>query len=269
MFRGEFRDGWAGNPFCNAGPIAIRCGIVDFQGNLDTWGGAEYVPEIADWQDPFNPLCVCRGYICPIPTEAEEIINYTAPAGRPAETEPSILDKQFAEIDITDQVNWILSHTGVNRGTFSGQYAIAFCTDIGAGSTGKIYLYADETGSGYLDYGSDTPWTQDGNTAHIVGYGYLQSVSVENKSTAASKDNLISPIFPNPFNPSTRIFYNLGPNRPGTLKIFDISGKMVFERAIQGSGTLVWTAEDLGSGVYVLKVLSNGKIQSRKLVLQR
>ena len=76
-------------------------------------------------------------------------------------------------------------------------------------------------------------------------------------------------IRPNPFNPSTSIAYNLGPARTGTLQIFDICGKMVFERPIRGSGTVVWDAEGLGSGVYVLKVISGGKIYSRKLVLQR
>ena len=53
------------------------------------------------------------------------------------------------------------------------------------------------------------------------------------------------------------------------VKIYDIRGKMVFETVVKGAETIVWDASGLGSGVYVLKVISGGKIQSRKLVLQR
>ena len=76
-------------------------------------------------------------------------------------------------------------------------------------------------------------------------------------------------ILPNPFNPSTRISYNLGQGRTGVMRIFNIRGRLVFERAIQGSGTVIWDASDLGSGVYVLKALSAGKTYSRKIILQR
>jgi hypothetical protein len=53
------------------------------------------------------------------------------------------------------------------------------------------------------------------------------------------------------------------------MKIFDIRGKMVFEKFIRGSGTVIWDAAGLGSGIYILKAVSEGRIFSRKLVLQR
>jgi hypothetical protein len=74
---------------------------------------------------------------------------------------------------------------------------------------------------------------------------------------------------PNPFNPAARIPYDLGPGRAGEMKIYDIRGKMVFERAIQGTGTVPWDAAGMPSGVYVLKAVSGGRKYSRKLVLQR
>ena len=206
---------------------------------------------------------------CNMPLEAEEIININMPAGRPGDSVPPVQDSQFIEIDVTDQVNWILSHTGENRGTYSGQYAVVFLTPIGMGSTGKFYLYANEACDGPV-FSSENPWTQDGNTMHlVVESNDLHDISVEKSSETSSLWTIIFHIFPNPFNPSTSISYNLGPGRTGTLQIFDIRGKMVFERAVQGAGTVVWDAAGLGSGIYVFKVISEGKIHSRKLVLQR
>jgi hypothetical protein len=267
----EYIDGWAHEAFCNGGPINFRCGLADYKGNIEVWGHPDSVPATADWQDFLTPLSGQMGYQQWIPNlMAEETITLSAPQGRQCETCPSVLDSQFIEIDVTEQVQWILSHTGDNKDTLSGQYAIVCLSNIGDGSTGLISGYAFENCPGTDSIiGSDNAWTQDGNTAHIVVYGDLQPVSVEKKPEISTKNNIIGPIYPNPFNPSTSISYNLGLSRTGTLQIFDIRGKMVFERLIQDSGTFTWDASGLGSGVYVLKALSAGKTYSRKLVLQR
>ena len=260
--RGEFRDDRA---MCNAGPINIRCGIASFQRNVDAWGGVDSVPETAKWQDELNPISSSMGYYFMTSfLQAEDTINYMAPEGRLVSSVPSLLDSQFFEIDITDQVNWILSH--------DGQFAIMFLVPAGQGNTGKINAYSSENCPG-LDsilLGSDNPWTLDGNTVHIVVESKdLNMASVERQPKMFSSSSLIGPIYPNPFNPSTSITYNLGFNCPGAIQIFDIRGKIVFERPIQRSGTVMWNASNLGSGVYILKVLSAGKIYSHKLVLQR
>jgi hypothetical protein len=253
--RGEFRDGWVSNAFCNSGPIKLKIGVVSFQNNISYYGGINNIPLDAGWHDSLNVL----GSSMVIAAESETVY-VIAPSGRVSGTSPSVLDKHFFEIDVTNQVDWILRN--------SGQWAIVFIVDQGlSNGTGKINLYGAE--NCVLGTGSDDPWTADGNTAHIMVYGDLQPISVEERPETASKNSLIGPISPNPFKPSTRLSYNLGPNRPGTLQIFDIRGKMVFERPIQGSGIVIWDARGFGSGVYVLKLLSGGKTDSRKLILQR
>jgi len=186
--RGELRDGWVGNAFVNAGPINIRCGVVDFQRNLDYWGGAANVSPAAYWRDGVNPLRPDMGFITPNTSLAmEEVIPVTAPAGRPGEFDASVLDKQFFEIDVTDQVNYILSN--------SGQFALVFLTGLGEGSTGKINLYAAEDGSG-PGQGSDNPWTTDGNTTHlfcefVAGIGNAPQF-ISAPPTSATEDSLYS-----------------------------------------------------------------------------
>jgi hypothetical protein len=73
---------------------------------------------------------------------------------------------------------------------------------------------------------------------------------------------------PNPFNPTTRIPYNLG-TKQGKLKIYSINGQMVYQKRIKGSGVLLWEAKGLSSGIYILKAQIGNRRYSRKLVLQR
>jgi hypothetical protein len=118
-------------------------------------------------------------------------------------------------------------------------------------------------------------WNYTGGGCQLIGFDEKglnccdTSNSIAKSPGTAAKTDIIGSVSPNPFNPSTRISCNLGQGRTGALQIFDIRGKLVFSRPIQGSGTVIWDAAGQGSGVYVLKVLSTGKIRSRKLILQR
>jgi hypothetical protein len=172
--RGEFRDGWAGNALCNAGPIKIVCAVVDFQGNIDFWGNENLVDDAAVWKDDANMLGSFMGFnlLDPI-IKAVDTIHFAAPSGRPSGTDPSVLDGQFFELDVTNQVNWILKHTKEAGETqLSGQYAIVFLVDVGKGSTGKVHGYATENGAlGTLN--SDAHWTKDGNTIHLYMRGFV------------------------------------------------------------------------------------------------
>jgi hypothetical protein len=208
--RAEYRDGWAGNALCNAGPINIRCGVVDFQGNLDTWGGADYVPETADWQDFLNPLSSSMGYDFMTPTlQVEEIISFQAPAGRQSEFDPSVLDGKFFEVDITDQVNWILAN--------SGSYAIVLLVPPNEGNTGKVTTYSAEDGTGTQWLGGDNPWTTDGNTAHIVmGIGpSIVSMSPDSGDVAGGDTVIISGLG---FDYQTNVYFGTAKSQSVTLK---------------------------------------------------
>ena len=269
-FRAEFRDGWSGNGFCNIGPINIRCGVADFKGNVDIWGSPELVAETATWQDFLNPLGSTMGYDMTNPTmEQEEVINFTAPAARPSESDPSILDKQFVEIDITDQVSWILSHTGANQGAYTGQYAIPFLVTPGMGSTGKINCYADEAVSGsQTAMGSDAPWTTDGNTVHLLVEGTLEPIAVEHGVKASLSTMSLSQNVPNPFTVSSAIAYNTGKDN-GMLKIYAPSGKVVFSQEVTGSGSLNWNSGNLASGIYVYRLTVGSKVLSKRMILMQ
>lgn len=169
MIRGEYDDDYArGCPFCVEGAIKIKIGVADFSGNINgVWGNVDNVPPTTTWMDPYNLLNWAMTY-SPDTTRlmCEDTMTFVAPAGSQSEYD-SPLDKHFAEFNCTKQVNWILAHTGANKGKYSGQYALVFLVNRETNSGGgSIALYSDESGNTY-PY-TNAPWTSDGNTMHLV-----------------------------------------------------------------------------------------------------
>lgn len=77
--------------------------------------------------------------------------------------------------------------------------------------------------------------------------------------------------FPNPFNPSTEIRYQISDGRFVKLNVFDLLGKhvatMVNEWKPRGTHTVVWNAYGVSSGIYFVTMTVDGKQQTRKLLL--
>jgi hypothetical protein len=269
--RAEYRDGWSNNAFCNSGTINIRAGVADFDGNIQTWGGAEYVPETADWQDFLNPISSSMHYDYQSTTlQAEEIIAYTAEAGRPDEFSPSVLDGKFFEVDVTDQVNWILSNTMENKGALSGHYAIMLLVPVGEGNTGKVNTYSEENCPDVSTVmGSDNPWTADANTCHLViGSDNLQ-INVENAPVANIKSGVSLHSLPNPFTSATTLNYNTDKALSGMLEVYNAAGQVVFGKTVSGQGSVFWNAGDLAIGIYMARLTAGSKVISIKMMLIR
>lgn len=266
-FRAEYRDGWSGNAYCNAGHLSIRCGVVDFQGNIDVWGAPADVSETATWQDFLNPLGSTMGYDMGDPSlMAEETIEFTASAGRPSESEPSVLDGRFVEIDVTDQVNWILANTGGNKGSRSGQYAIVFLVAPGQGDIGKFNTYGSENCSG--NAGSDNPWTADGNTTHFLVEGDLTIGAEQGAAGLPVSGAVLGRNLPNPFSASTAVAYNTG-DGAGKLAIYAPDGRLVCGSEVRGAGSFSWNAEGLTSGIYVARLTVGKRAFSRTMILMK
>jgi len=84
-------------------------------------------------------------------------------------------------------------------------------------------------------------------------------------------------IYPNPFNPSTNIQYELSETGPVDLVICDVSGRMIrrlesVARIDAGSHTTVWNGRDergrpVASGIYFVRLTTERQTATRKLVL--
>lgn len=90
---------------------------------------------------------------------------------------------------------------------------------------------------------------------------------------------VLSQNFPNPFNPSTTISYNLKEKSNVTLEIFDILGrkiKSLVDGEIQSAGRhiVVWNGKNISgnsvsSGVYLYRIHANDFIETKKMLLIR
>ena len=79
--------------------------------------------------------------------------------------------------------------------------------------------------------------------------------------------------FPNPFNPSTTISFQVPIAGPVTLRVFDMLGRelatLVDERKDAGSYTARFDGANLASGVYIYRLTAGQYAQTRKMILMK
>ena len=77
--------------------------------------------------------------------------------------------------------------------------------------------------------------------------------------------------FPNPFNPTTMIRFDVANNSNITLQIVDMTGRVVAtlvnEVKSPGSYSISWNATENASGMYLLRMQSNNGVLTRKMTL--
>lgn len=77
--------------------------------------------------------------------------------------------------------------------------------------------------------------------------------------------------YPNPFNPFTKIRYQIPENTLVTIKIFDIQGREVTvllnEFQYIGIYEAIWNAENIAGGVYLLQFTTKNYSETSKLIL--
>ncbi len=114
-------------------------------------------------------------------------------------------------------------------------------------------------------------WVEIGFENYLRYITVYTPTSVEDKSTVLTfelKDN-----YPNPFNPSTRISYDLKEAALVTLSVYDMLGREValLQNGYQQAGMYSYTfdAAGLASGVYVYKLNAGKSTVSKKMVLNK
>lgn len=112
-----------------------------------------------------------------------------------------------------------------------------------------------------------------------ANFTLTNTVSVQNNGTEIPGEYSLSQNFPNPFNPSTSINFNLPYNSNVTLKIMDISGKelgtIVKGFYSAGSYNVTFSAneigKDLASGIYFYNIIGESEkgnfVSTKKMTL--
>jgi hypothetical protein len=128
-----------------------------------------------------------------------------------------------------------------------------------------------------LDTSSRYYWTvfagNDGGyvSSALSRYFITSSVTaVTGKAFKASQFSL-SQSYPNPFNPSTTISFNLPSKSFVSLKIYDLIGRevatLVSEKLSAGNHSRQWNAANMASGIYFYRLQADLFAETKKLVL--
>lgn len=99
----------------------------------------------------------------------------------------------------------------------------------------------------------------------------ITSVERINASASLPETFTLQQNFPNPFNPSTEIKFDLNQSGRAVLKIFNLLGQevatLINENLQAGSYSVNFEASQLTSGVYVYQLEANGLRKTRRMVL--
>ena len=183
--------------------------------------------------------------------------------------------------------------------TFNGDYIIGGWVDFNPNVEGEMLLYKVSAegnilwhrtyeGSGIVSYGTSARQTTDGGYivagytggnleegvpfCYVVKTGFDEQSSVQPKANWTIPNSLtLYPAYPNPFNSSTRISYDLSKSGNVKLHIYNLLGQTVWTLVDRwqaaGSYSISWEAGDLPSGIYFCRLNSGDFSQIRKMLL--
>jgi endonuclease I len=128
--------------------------------------------------------------------------------------------------------------------------------------TGLIAVYQE---------GIENPFITDSS---LVRRAYFyEPATIKSENDQSPDQFFLSQNFPNPFNPTTMISYQLPMTNRVLLKVYDILGQeittLVDQLISAGKHQVVWDAEKLPSGIYVYQLKAGNYIDSRKMILMK
>jgi ribosomal protein L21E len=115
--------------------------------------------------------------------------------------------------------------------------------------------------------------------ARSGSYGYEPVTGVDDDHGAGTPAvTSLRSIYPNPFNPATRIAFDVSARSRVVLAIYDVSGRSVavlVDRAMEpGRYEAIWngrtgTGRNVASGIYFCRLMAGGTLETKKMVLLR
>lgn len=135
----------------------------------------------------------------------------------------------------------------------------------------KEYIYLTHEGATVLVGGVSL---SSPDTGFVTGFGQVllpSSVADARDKNELSFSFKLEQNFPNPFNPTTKIFYTITKSEFISLKVYDILGKeittLVNEQKSAGDYEIDFDAKNLASGTYFYKLQSSDNLLVRKMVV--
>lgn len=252
------------------------------------------------WSGNLNYLQRARGYYLNISNADFEFKWGFGNCSQPPENNlPKTVEDPFAAIPAefrfiqsTQQAFYLIKDINLNNHMVEdGDLILVYNDQVLAGSavwSGKFtsvpVMGKDFSGrtAGYFEPGNVPEFKLFRNSTNEilpldgeVDSWYNLSVSTLETLNGASKgipsERLLKSVHPNPFNPSTRIQFQMPEEGSVSLTVYDIDGHEVETLVNQllpaGLHEVTWTADGLPSGIYFAKLATVGRIEHLKLML--
>jgi len=145
---------------------------------------------------------------------------------------------------------------------------IGFVPGEGNSSTPVSYNYRDENAMKYDGLGYRLKQLDNDGS-----FEYSPEIAVTSEKAVLPADFRLHHNFPNPFNPATRITYEIAAENFTTLRIYDLSGReiqtLVNENQQPGKYQVDFQAGELSSGVYFCRLTSGENTKLIKMLLMK
>ena len=96
---------------------------------------------------------------------------------------------------------------------------------------------------------------------------------IEDEAGAVPAAFVLEQNYPNPFNPSTTIHFTVVQSSDVRLQVFDVLGRsvamLVDGPLVAGRHKVVWEAGSAPSGVYVYRIQTGRRVETKQMVLMR
>lgn len=176
--------------------------------------------------------------------------------------------------------NWDTAYINEPGNLRSIYFADAF-NGIAVGIDGSI-LYTSDGGLSWEAESSGT--TKNLNSVYFAenGYGWAvgdsgtilkadYSLIVGLNEFSVQENKLDIRFYPNPFNTSTTIDYEVNHSSEVSIRIYNHLGELVevIEQQQQGKQQVTWNAEGLPAGIYYFRLQTGGQVATGKMVLVR
>jgi len=208
--------------------------------------------------------------------------NYTGTARQdPMNTHFTSSNGQYISLAWTDHPNTNVTQYQVWRTVTGGSTSAIATLNRGTTSYTDYRYIQNPNGAAKLFYAVKAYYAPSGtwnDPAYLLNRGDLDfNIAQDNDQLNISSKEV--PLeysignFPNPFNPTTTINYQLPENGFVTIKVYDMLGKevatLVNESKSAGYYNVNFDASKLTSGVYIYTINANNFIQSKKMLLMK
>lgn len=155
-------------------------------------------------------------------------------------------------------VGWTLPSAAQDLGSYEARYAYDDASRMTQFTVDGVFTHR-------FDYG-------DGGVILRYVVGATASVDIEVPSDGSLPASVaLHEAYPNPFNPSTTVRFDLPATSSVRVAVYDVLGRTV-ARLVDGTlpggfHSVSWDASDLGSGTYIVRLTTAGKVMSRTVVL--